>query len=40
MSFNNVSIVKRQTHYAVYKGRDLVGVSPTFAGAWDLAKTL
>ncbi len=38
MIIQNVRIRKYTTHYAVYKGHTLVGVAPTFAGVWDLAK--
>ncbi len=40
MRYNNVSIVKRSTHFAVYKGEVLMGVAGTLAGAWDIAKVI
>ncbi len=33
-----VRIVKRPTHFAVYKGNTLVGVAGTFAGIWAIAR--
>ncbi len=38
MIIQNVRIRKYAMHFAVYKGNTLVGVAPTFEGAWSLAK--
>ncbi len=37
-TYDNVRIIARKPGFAVFKGDKLVGVSPTFNGAWDLAK--